>query len=185
MTDGKLFLAVALSGFSLEIVESIVVRKEASDVFSPKAGWRCFFFVAIAVDVFGFIYLLPASHRTPKGPPLWWPLLFLLILLFARPKTLAVNSEGLNSFGWYGLRRRFIGWPDVSSVTSDWEEERLTQNFLTLIWVFTGYSVTVIGQDATRIVHTILLRHQGKFLDELRLHIPARAFAPGVFDWHP
>ena len=185
MTDGKLFLTVALVVFSLEIVESVIVRKEATHVFSPKVGWRCFFFVAIALDLFGFIYLLSPTHRSPNGAPLWWPLLFLLILLFTRPKSLVANSEGLSSYGWYGLRRRFIRWSDASAVTSDWEEERLSQNFLTLLWVFTGYSVTVTGRDGIRMVHTILLRHQSKFLDNLRLHIPARAFAPGLFDWHP
>ena len=117
--------------------------------------------------------------------PLWWPVLFLVILLFTRPKPIAVNSAGLNVYGLYGIRRRSIAWYEVSSVTSDWREERLTYNFLTLLWVFTGYSVTVGARDGTRVVHTILLRHQAKFLDDLRNHIPAHAFAPGLYGWHP
>jgi hypothetical protein len=170
---------------SLEIFESAVVRKESTVVFSPKAGWRLFFYVVIVHLVFRSIYYVPSAHRAAEGAPLWWFLLFLAISLLARPKTLVVNSTGLASYSWYGLRRRFIPWTDVSSVTSDWEEERLTYNLSTLLWVFTGYSITVTGQDATRIVHTILVRGQRKFLDTLRQHIPASAFAPGLFDWHP
>jgi hypothetical protein len=180
----QLFLvAVILS--SLEIFESAVVRKQSTVVFSPKAGWRFFYFIVVVLLVFRTIYYLLSAHRAAEGAPLWWFPLLLAILLLVRPKTLVVNSTGLASYSWYGLRRRFIPWTGVSSVTSDWEEERLTYNLLTLLWVFTGYSITVAGQDATRIVHTILMRDQRKFLDVLRQHVPASVFAPGLFDWHP
>jgi hypothetical protein len=169
----------------LEVFEFFGIRKEATHVFPAKVGWRLFFIVTIAWSLFGSIYNLSASHRAPNGVPLWWCLLFLAISLLTRPKTLVVNSTGLASYGWYGIQRRFILWVDVSGVASDWEEEMLTQNFITLLWVFMGYSVTVTGRDTTRITHTILLRHQGKFLDDLRQYIPATAFDPGLFDWHP
>jgi len=131
------------------------------------------------------MYLLPPSHRTLNRMPLWWPLLFLGLLLFARPKTIVVSATGLVSYGGYGLRRRFILWPEVLAVTSDWEEQRLTLNLTALLWVFTGFNLEVTGSDRTRIVHTILLRNQPRFLEDLRQHVPANAFAPGLYEWQP
>ncbi|HXZ11651.1 MAG TPA: hypothetical protein VEG64_04595 [Candidatus Sulfotelmatobacter sp.] len=182
-TIGLLSSAAAVV-LALEVFEFFAVRKEGSQIFSMKLGWRFFYFSLIVCLLFSSIYLFSASHRDPNGAPLWWILILLAAALLTRPRTLVANSGGLASYGWYGFRRRFIPWADVSAVTSDWEERRLAHGIGSL-WVFMGYKVAVAGRDGTRIEHTIQMPRQGAFLDDLRRHIPPTAFAPGLFDWHP
>jgi hypothetical protein len=135
----------------------------------------------IASFLFFLIQYITTTQSTSKDPPLWFCLPFLLGLLFARPQTVVTNSSGLSSFAFYGLRHSFIPWSQVSSVTSDWQEEGSGW----WGWMARGYSVLVTGRDGTRIESTLYLSRQGKFLDDLRQHVPAVAFAPGLFDWHP
>jgi hypothetical protein len=181
VTESKQLLLVLLFLFLLEVFESFSVRKEATNVFSPKAGWRLFYLLMIAGFVFPLIQHLEGMSAGPRDLPVWVCVLLLFGLLFARPRTLAINSAGISSYSLYGLRHTFIPWTQVSSVTSDWQEEGggLWR------WMARGYSVTVTGRDGTSIEHTLYLRHQGRFLDDLRQRVPAVAFAPGLFDWHP
>jgi hypothetical protein len=98
-------VAVALFLVALEVVEFFAVRKEALDVFTMKVGWRAFYIITNTVLLFSSIYLLPASHRSPKGVPVWWFPLLLTISLLTRPKTLVTTSAGLASYGSYGIRQ--------------------------------------------------------------------------------
>lgn len=156
---------------SLEGFEFLRVRRESSDVFSMKLGYRLFYFLLI------WGLLLAVWQRQTN--PMWPYLLGLGTLVLIRPNTLAITHSGAASYTLWGLHRRFVAWSDVLRVTSDWEEE----NFK--FWTFTGYKVSVIGRDGTRIDHTIFHRHQAKFLDDLRAHTAISKFAPGLADWHP
>ena len=185
MSSSVVLLSVLLIVSSLEVFEFFVVRKEGSEVFSMKFGWRLFYLIVVSSLLFNSIYFLSPLHHAAKGEPVWWFVILLALSLLARPRTLVMNSTGLASYSWYGLRRCFIPWANVSAVTSDWQEERLASNLTTLLWVFTGYKVAVKGRDGTCIVHTIQMHRQGGFLDGLRQHVSASAFDPGLFDWHP
>ena len=164
----------------LEVFEFFAVRKEGSDIFAPKLGWRILFFLMIT----GFLVALSLASgeaiQTRQKPP-WLLLLLLLVFVIARPKTIVASSTGLASYGLYGFRKLFVPWAEVSRVSSDWQEER----WFRAAFTFTGYSVAVTGRDGTRIEHSIYLRRQGRFLDDLRQHVPAAEFDPGLFDWHP
>jgi hypothetical protein len=180
-----LLLSAVLIVSSLEVFEFFVVRKEGSEVFSMKLGRRLFYLIVISSLRFSSIYFLSPLHHTAKGEPVWWFLVLLALSLLARPRTLVMNSAGLASYSWYGLRRCFVPWANVSAVTSDWQEGRLAYNLTMLLWVFTGYEVAVRSRDGTCIEHTIQMRRQGGFLDGLRQHVSASTFDPGLFNWHP
>lgn len=178
MTDSVRVLILVLFLAMLEISELFAVRREGSDVFAPKIGWRLFYFITIVAFLNISIEHVRSAPHPPAGPPLWFSLLALLLFVFARPQSLVVSSQGLASYRLWGFSRRFIPWTEVSGVTSDWEEQA------TRVWTFMGYKVAVTSRDGTRIEHTILHKRQGKFLDDLRQFVPATAFAPGLFDWH-
>ena len=181
MTDTMRVLIPVLFLSVLEVFEFFAVRKEGSDVFAPKLGWRLFYFVLIAVGLIWLSESLAGASQTHDKAS-WVDLLVLFVFVIMRPKTVVVSSVGLASYGLYGFRRRFIPWAEAARVSSDWQEERLGSRFP---FTFTGYGVTVIGRDGSRIEHSIYLRRQGRFLDDLRQHVPATEFDPGLFDWHP
>jgi hypothetical protein len=178
MTDTLRVLIPVLFLSVLEVFEFFAVHKEGSDVFAPKLGWRLFYFVLVAA---GLIWLSEglASAGQTHDKAQWVDLLVLFVFVIMRPKTVVVSSAGLASYGLYGFRRRFIPWVEVARVSSNWQEEGYK------FWVFMGYGVTVTGRDGTRIEHSIYLRRQGRLLDDLRQHVPATEFDPGLFDWHP
>jgi hypothetical protein len=181
VTESKQWLLVLLFLLFLEVSESLIVRKDATQIYPPKIGWRLVYFLIIADLLYDLIGYAPGMQSTSKGFPLWFCVPFLLALLVIRPRTIASESNGLASYSLYGLRHSFIPWSQVSSVTSDWQEE----GNIWWGWFARGYSVVVTGRDGTRIENTLYLSRQGKFLDDLRQHVPAVAFAPGLFDWHP
>lgn len=163
-------LATAGILLALEGLEFLRVRRESSDVFSIKFGWRVFYCLFIGA-------LLPSLWHHQSDRVWLWLALGAFVLL--RPKNLAITPTGLASYAFWGLHRRFVAWSDVLSVTSDWEEEHFK------VWTFNGYRVSVTGLDGTRIDHTIFQRHQGRFLDDIRAQVPTIRFAPGLADWHP
>ncbi len=178
MTDTVRILVPVLFLSVLEVFEFFAVRKEGSDVFAPKLGWRIFYFLMITAFLIA-LSLSSGDANQGRQKPSWLLLLLLLAFVIARPKTIVASSAGLASYGLYGFRKLFVPWAEVSRVSSDWQEERYR------LWAFTGYSVAVTGRDGTRIEHNIYLRRQGAFLDDLRQHVPATKFDPGLFDWHP
>lgn len=172
-------LSVLAFVLALEAFEYFAVHKESSDVFAMKFGWRIFYFVLLGVLLVSIWQYPWGAHRPAHAAPLWLLLALAIVLVLTRPNTVVTNSSGLASYGLWGLRRRFIAWTDVGRIASDWEEEHFK------VWTFTGYTVSVIGLDGTRIDHTIFLRGQGRFLDDLRQRVRAERFAPGLADWHP
>jgi hypothetical protein len=180
VTESKQWLFVLSFLLFLEVTEFLIVRKEATNIYPPKIGWRLVYFLIIAGLLYDLIGYAAGMQSTSRGFPLW-SCVFLRALLVIRPRTITSNSTGLASYSLYGLRHSFISWSQVLNVTSNWQEEG--SSFWG--WMARGYSVTVTGRDATRIEHTLYLSHQGKFLDDLREHAAAVAFAPGLFDWHP
>jgi hypothetical protein len=175
------FLAVSLQ-LVLELFEFFAVRKEGSEIFSMKLGWRLFYFVMSLLFLFSCLDYLTAPLHGRERATSWWVPILLVVFLLTRPRTIVVNSTGLSSYGLFGLLRRSVDWNDVAAVTTDWEEEKPSYRWP---FVFTGYKVAVRGRDGTLIEHTIFLRRLGTFLDDLRQHIPASAFAPGLYHWNP
>ena len=182
MTENTELLFSAIVVLALEVFEFFAVRKESAGIFSPRLPWRLFNYFCIASLLFFSIHYLLGGARGPKDPPFWFVLPLLVIWIFVRPGTLVATSAGLFAYTIYGMRRHFIPWTDVRAVTTEWQEERLSYHS---IFPFTGYTVGVMSRGGLRIVHTISLRRQARFLDVLREHVPASAFAPGLYDWHP
>jgi hypothetical protein len=181
--DEKLLLSVALV-LALEVAEFLAVRRESSDVYLPKLIPRLvyFFFTTVAFGGCLLYFTHSLGPRGPKDPPGWVFPALLVAFLLSRPSTLVSNAAGLTAYSAYGIRRRFLAWSDVNSIASEWKEE--TGPFRGFPR-FMGYNVDVFGRDGSRIVHTMFLRRQARFLDVLREHVPRTAFAPGIYDWHP
>jgi hypothetical protein len=90
-----------------------------------------------------------------------------------------VDSFGVSSRSMFGLFRRAIPWAEVNRVGSDWQEEHFR------FWTFTGYNVTVIGRDGSRIEHGLVNTDQARFLNALRRFVPRETFDAGLYEWHP
>lgn len=182
MTDSGLVIISAAAVCALEIFEFASANREGGAVFSMKWHIHAIEFFLIAFSLFWTLDLRHVTGNSPKDPPYWVPPLLLLGFLLARPNTIVAGISGLTSFSFYGLRRRRLPWGSVANVTSEWQEEAGPMRG----WPRSmGYSVDVFGSDGTKITHGIMLRHQSRFLDALRQHLPASVFAPGIYDWHP
>jgi hypothetical protein len=166
-----------------ELVEYLAVRRQAAEVFSPRLGWRLLRWAGIAGCIAGIVERLH-GNAGPKSWPLWLYVLLLLFWLYW-PRTVLVDSSAVSSCSLFGFHRRSIPWGEVSRISSDWQEERLTFNLFTPIWTFMGTSVNVTSRDGASIQHGVIHRHQGLFLDGLRRNLPRQAFDPGLYDWHP
>jgi hypothetical protein len=162
-----------------EVLEYLTVRKQSSEIFAPKLGWRLFYFVMIYASTFALISSIQISEHSANRSHVWWTLLIVFALLFFRPRTVVATPEGLASYSFYGLRRDFLPWPEVAAVASDWVEETQGIGGFWSLWVSMGYKITVVGREGGRIEHSIYLRKQARFLDDLRQHVPSSAFAPG------
>jgi hypothetical protein len=179
-----LICAVVLYLGACELVEYLLVRRQAGEIFPPKLWWRFLRWFGIAGCIAGVVERLHRNAAKPNDWPLW---LYALLLLFwiSRPRTVSVDSSGASSCSLFGFRRRSILWSQVSRIMSDWQEERLTFNLFTSIWTFMGTSVTVRSRDGVSIQHGVVNRKQGLFLDALRRYLPPETFDPGIYDWHP
>ena len=173
-------LALVLAVF--EVLEYLTVRKQSSEIFASKLGWRLFYFVMIYASLLALISSIQTSAHSLNHARVWWTLLIVFALLFFRPRTVVATPEGLASYSFYGLRRHFLPWREVAAVTSDWEKG--SDGFSSLLLPI-GYRITVAGREGVRIEHSIYMRRQARFLDDLRQHVPSSAFAPGIYDWHP
>lgn len=161
----------------LEFIEFVAVRTEAFQVFSPKFIWRLIFWAGPAIFLFLTIRYLPYMHS--EDDPQVRNLTFLAFLVVWRPRTLVANPAGLASYALYGLLKNYIPWVQVSKVT--WSRKVGNRNS----WTLNSYPIVVIGRDGTRIKFTVFQEHSGEFLDLLRHHIPADAFAPGLYNSRP
>jgi hypothetical protein len=178
-----LICAVVLYLGVCELIEHLLVRRHAQEVFPPKLGWRLLRWVGVAGCIAGAMERLHGKTGRPNDLPVWF---YLLLLLFwiSWPRTVLVDSSGVASCSLFGFRRRSIIWGQVSRITSDWQEQRLSWG-LTAIWTFMGTSVTVTNRDGVRIQHGVVNQKQGLFLDAIRRYLPPEAFDPGLYDWHP
>lgn len=174
----------ALYLLACEIIERAVVRADGGEIYRAKFGWRVFWWVCMGGSGIAIAERLLGHGGGPKETPLWLLILAFLSLVISWPRTVTVNSVGLSSVSLFGLRRRFIPWSEVAAITSDWEEESLFWK-LQAIWKFTGTRILVLSRAGTRIGHTIFLRKQARFLDDLRRYAPKQVFAPGIYDWNP
>jgi hypothetical protein len=179
-----LICAVVLYLVACELVEYLLVRRQAGEVFPPKLGWRLLRWVGIAGCIAAAMERVHGKTPRPNDWPVW-VYVFLLWFWIYWPRTVLVDSSGVSSCSLFGFRRRSILWGQVSRITSDWQEERLTVNLFTPIWTFMGTSVTVTSRDGLSIQHGVVNRKQGLFLDALRRYLPHEAFDPGIYDWHP
>jgi hypothetical protein len=179
-----LICAVGLYLGACELADYLLIRRRSGEVFPPKLGWRFLRWFGIAGCIAGTVERMQSNAAKPSDWPLW---LYALLLLFwiSWPRTVFVDSSGVSSCSLFGFRRRSILWGQVSRITSDWQEERLTFNLFTPIWTFMGTSVTVTSRDGISIQHGLVNRKQGLFLDALRRYVPPEAFDAGLYDWHP
>lgn len=168
MTEKQLILAVIVFLLGLEALEFFVVRREGSDIFDMTFGWRVSFFLAIGGCLVGLLGRPPAEQR-------WFVLFLLAEAVFLRFNTLVVSSSGLASYGFWGLRRRFIAWDDVRTVGLN----------LQAGYVLNRYTISITGSDGTRINHTIANRCRDEFLGDLRLHVAKEKFAPELAQSYP
>src|SRR5690348_14705401 len=172
MNDLRLVYIVGLCLAACELVEYLLVRTHDAEVFPPKLGWRLLRWLSIAACIGGIaVSIRPAS----------WALFAYVAFLFvwlAWPRTVLVDSSTVSPCSLFGILPRSIPWGEASRVSSDWQEERLRAG-LSLLWVFTGYSVTVMARDGKTIQHGVVNRGQGRFLDALRRYIPRDAFDAG------
>jgi hypothetical protein len=179
-----LISVVGLYWGACEFVEYLLVRGHAAEVFPPKLGWRLLRWSGIAGCIAGAVERLQRNTWRPNDWPLWVYVILLLIWV-SWPRTVLVDSSAISSCSFFGCRPRSIAWGQVSRITSDWEEERVSYNFVTTIWVFMGTSVTVTSRDGASIKHGVVNQKQGLFLDALRRYLPPEAFDAGLYDWHP
>jgi hypothetical protein len=115
------------------------------------------------------------GHRAGRNDfPLWVLILMFLFSAVTWPRTVVLDTSGVFSVALFGTRRRFIPWSDVDRITSDWQETNLR-------WGLTS----LLSRNGTRVDHTVFLRRQGRFLDDLRRYLPKEVFAPGIYEWHP
>lgn len=181
VTEINLFLLALLLQLSLEVLEFFAVRRDHAELFTPKIGWRIFFFFAGA----GFL-LLTAEHlpnvRITQNRDSAWPLLVLFFLWAFRPKTLVTNVSGLISYGSYGLGRSFIPWNEVANVTSYWDDAT-DQDIWTML--VRSPTVTVTSRDGTSVKFSYTNEGIGRFMDALRERVPKSAFDEGLCDWKP
>jgi hypothetical protein len=173
---------IALYFGTAELVEYVTVRSRGALVFPARLGWRLLRWVGLAACIAGIVGRL-RGDAGPKDLPLWLYILFFLCWLYW-PRTVLVDSAGVSSCSLFGVGRRSIHWGEVSRISSDWQEERLTWGFST-IWTFMGAGITVKSRDGVSIQHGVINSRQGLFLDTLRRHLPRDAFDPGLYDWHP
>lgn len=167
-----------------ELVEFLLVRIQAGEVFPPKLGWRLLRWCGIAQCIAGIVGRLHRTvERSDTGPILFY--LFLLVIWAYWPRTVRVDSSSVSSSSLFGFNRSAIHWGEVSRVTSDWQEEKLTYNLFTVIWTFMGTSINVASRYGPSIQHGVVNQRQGLFLDALRRNLPADVFDPGIYDWHP
>jgi len=180
----RLVCVVGLYWSACELIEYLVVRRHAAQTFPPKLGWRLLRWSMIAWCIAGIVERLHQNSRQPDEWPVW---AFVLLLLFwvVWPRTVLVDSLAVSSCSLLGIRRRQIVWGQVSRITSDWEEQRLSINLVTAIWTFMGTSVTVTSRDGVSIQHGVLNRKQAVFLDALRRYLPRETFDVGLYDWRP
>ncbi len=178
-----LVCAVGLYLGTCELIEYLLVRGQSNETFPPKLGWRLLRWIGIAGCIVGVLERLHRNAGRPNDWPLW---VYVLLLLFwiVWPRTVLVDSSALSSCSLFGLRHRTIPWGEVSRISSDWEEQRLTIG-LDTIWTFMGTRVTVTSRDGATIQHGVIHRHQGAFLDRLRRYLPRQIFDAGLYDWHP
>lgn len=168
MTEKQLILAIILFLLGLEAWEFFVVRREGSDTFGMRFGWRVVSFLTIGVFLFGVL------GRFVAWP--WWLALALLVeAVLLRANTLVVSSTGLVSYGFWGFRRRFIAWPEVRTVVLNSQAG----------YVLNRYTISVRGSDGTRIGHPIANRCRDKFLDDLRSHVAKENFATELAQSRP
>lgn len=179
-----LVCAVGLYLGACELVDYLLVRRQTADIFPPKLGWRFLRWLGIAGSIAGIVERLRRNAVRRNDWPFW---LYSLLLLFwiSWPRTVIVDSSGVFSCSLFGFLRRSIVWGQVSRITSDWQEERLSVNLFTPIWTFMGTSVTVTTHDGISIQHGVVNRRQGLFLDALRRYLPPEVFDAGLYDWHP
>jgi hypothetical protein len=179
VTDNARVLLIVGAVAALEIFELVAIRREGDETFALKLGWQLYYSLFFAASVVVTIDSVVKSPRDAHDPPLWVGLLILGVVLLLRPQPVVTSSQGLAAYRFWGLRRRFIPWGDVSSVASNWQEQKVK------FWTFTGYDVALTGRDGTQIAHTIYLRKRSQFLDDLRKYLPPVVFSPGLYDWHP
>jgi hypothetical protein len=178
-------LAVTIIYFGIcETMERALVRAGGGDIYRAKFGWRLFWWFCIGGSAANILEQLLGRSDGGKQLPVWFLILAFLGLVLTWPRTVIVDSTGLSSVSLFGMRRRFIPWPEVATITSDWEEENLFWK-LQAIWKLTGTRIIVLSRTDTHIEHTIFVRRQGQFLDDLRRYAPKQVFAPGIYDWHP
>jgi len=178
-------LAIAAFYFTVcEAIERAVVRAQGADVYRAKLGWRLFWWFVMGSSGLAIVEQLLGHTGGGKQLPVWFLILIFLSLVITWPRTVIVDTSGLCSVSLFGTRRRFISWPEVVTITSDWENEDLRSG-LTFLWRFTGTRIIVLSRSGIHIEHTILLRKQNRFLDDLRRYAPKQDFAPGIYDWNP
>ena len=179
-----LILAVGLYLGACELVEYLLVRRQAAEVFPPKLGWRLLRWFGIAGCIAGIVDRLHRNVVRPNSWPIWVYVLLLLFWVFW-PRTASVDSSAVSSCSLFGFARRSIHWGEVSRITSDWQEQRLAFNLFTAIWTFMGTRVNVTSREGASIQHGVVNQKQGAFLDALRRYLPRDVFDSGLYDWHP
>lgn len=180
----KLLSIVAVYFAACEAVERALVRSEGGHIYRAKLGWRLFWWFSMGGTVVTIAGHLLGRTGGGKDLPTWFFIVTFVVLVLTWPRTLTVTSAGISSSSLFGMRRRFIPWSEVASITSDWEEENLFWK-LQAIWKFTGTRILVISRAGTCIGHAIFLRKQAEFLEDLRRYAPKQVFAPGIYDWNP
>jgi len=181
VSEREILLTSFLIPLLLELFEFFAVRKEDAVLFPPKIGWRLFYFLLGAFFFYWTIGYVSSIHLQGDKVSLW-PVLITFAAWLTRPKTLAASTSGLASYGLFGLRRSFLPWIRVASITSHWKHDGAEDKW----GLLEGKpSVTVASADAKGMTFSYMHGGLGRFIDELRKHIPASAFAAGLYDWHP
>lgn len=180
----SLVAIVALYFGVCELVDHLLVRRQAEQAFRPKLGWRLLRWFGIAGCVAAIWGRVHGTVARPNGWPLWVYVLLLLFWIFW-PRSVLVDSSGISSCSLFGILRRSILWAQTTRIASDWQEENLNVNFFQTIWTFMGTRIIVTSRDGMSIQHGVVNRKQGMFLDALRSHLPREVFDPGLYDWHP
>lgn len=167
-----------------EAIDQVSARRDAGDVYRPKLRRRIFWWFWIGSSGLTIVLESLGHGRGRNDLLLWFWIVMFLASVLTYPRTVVVTPTGVVSFGLFGARRRFIPWTEVTTVTSDWQEATVSYHF-SLAWRLMGTRIVVLNRNGTHIDHTIFLRRQGRFLDDLRRYTPKEAFAPGIYDWHP
>ena len=107
-----LICVVGLYLVACELVEYLIVRRQAADIFPPELGWRFLRWFGIAACIAGVVERLHQKTARPNDWPLWLYVLLLLFWIFW-PRTVLVDSSGVSSCSLFGFRRRSILWGQV------------------------------------------------------------------------